>query len=240
MDTNYRGPRPEPSIELRDVGYRYSENDPWVLRNVSLVIKPGECVAIVGPSGCGKSTLIKVLVGLLDPQEGTVLIGGVELPRLGKQTYRDLVGSVMQDDQLFAGTIADNISFFDTEASQLEIEKAAVAAEIHKDVLRGPLGYQALIGDMGSALSGGQKQRLLLARALYRKPSIFVLDEATSHLDVALERCSSDHVAKLEATRIFAAHRPETIATAARIISMADGRIVRDFAVNSSAILDTA
>ncbi|HET7332249.1 peptidase domain-containing ABC transporter [Dyella sp.] len=224
LDAAWDGPMPDARIEVRNVGFRYAQGEPWILRNCSLQIATGESVALIGPSGCGKTTLAKLILGLLEPDEGEILIGGIEIRRLGLGRYRSLLGAVMQDDQLFAGSIANNIAFFDTESSSLRIEAAARLASIHEDIAGMPMGYQTLVGDMGSALSGGQKQRLLLARALYRKPKLLVLDEATSHLDIERERQVNVAVNRLKITRIVIAHRPETIATADRVLVVDGGR----------------
>ena len=209
------------SVELRNVSFRYSEFDPPILQRVNLRIEAGESVAIVGPSGCGKTTLLKILLGLLEPTEGEVLIGGVNIARMGL-AYRDSIGAVMQNDELFAGTIADNICFFDTDRDSARIEASARTAAIDADIQAMPMRYHTLVGDMGSTLSGGQRQRLLLARALYKSPAILVLDEATSHLDAARERCVSDAVQALQLTRIIVAHRAETLATAGRVVALAE------------------
>ncbi|MBV8467743.1 MAG: ATP-binding cassette domain-containing protein, partial [Burkholderiales bacterium] len=137
--------------------------------------------------------------------------------------------AVMQDDQLFAGSIADNIAFFSGDMEHKRVEACAKLAAIHDEVMAMPMAYQTLIGDMGGALSGGQKQRLLLARALYKRPRILFLDEATSHLDVARERQVNDAVRRLRLTRVVIAHRPETIAMAARVIRLDKGRVAQDF-----------
>ena len=131
----------------------------------------------------------------------------------------------MQDDHLFAGSIAENIAFGDEDADPLRIEEAARQAAVHDEIAAMPMGYHSLIGDMGTTLSGGQKQRVILARALYRKPQLLVLDEATSHLDVGREREVNDAVRRLHLTRIIIAHRPETIASADRVLELRDGRI---------------
>jgi ATP-binding cassette subfamily B protein RaxB len=210
-------------IELRNIRFRYSESDPFVLDDISLRIGEGESVAVIGPSGCGKTTLVKVLLGLLPPTDGEVLVGGVSLASIGCNRLRDIVGSVMQDDQLFAGSIADNICFFDSEPDQARIERCATIAAVHQEIAAMPMGYSTLVGDMGTALSGGQKQRVLLARALYKEPRILVLDEATSHLDVARERVVNDAIRELRITRVLIAHRPETIASADRVIRLGPG-----------------
>jgi ATP-binding cassette subfamily B protein RaxB len=207
-------------IDVRDVSARYADAEPYVLRHVSFRVEEGESVAIVGPSGCGKTTLLRVLLGLLPIAEGEVLIGGVSLTRLGPSTFRSLVGTVMQDDELFSGSIAENISFFDPVTDQAHVESCAKMAAIHDDVVGMPMGYHTLIGDMGSVLSGGQKQRVLLARALYKRPQILLLDEATSHLDLSCEKQVSEAIQHLNLTRVIVAHRPETIATADRVITL--------------------
>jgi ATP-binding cassette, subfamily B, bacterial CvaB/MchF/RaxB len=212
-------------IELRNIKFRYSPSDPLVLDNVSLRVGEGESVAIIGPSGCGKTTLVKVLLGLLPPTEGDVLLGGVPVSTLGGNRLRELVGSVMQEDNLFAGSIADNICFFDPEPDQDRIENCARLAAVHAEIVAMAMGYNTLVGDMGTALSGGQKQRILLARALYKRPRILVLDEATSHLDVARERVVNQAIRALRITRVIIAHRPETIASADRVIKLGPGTV---------------
>jgi ATP-binding cassette subfamily B protein RaxB len=217
----YIRPLPDASLSFDRVGFRYADGEPWVLRDCSLEIRAGKSVAITGPSGCGKSTLARLMLGLLDPEEGRIRVGGIQLKRLGKQAFRQMVGSVMQDDALMAGSIAENISFFAEDAPQERIEEAARLAQMHDDILAMPMGYHTLCGDMGTSLSGGQRQRLLLARALYRKPQILILDEATSHLDVACEGRINVMLRELRITRVCIAHRPETIASADCVIALA-------------------
>lgn len=212
-------------MRLNGVSFRYDDDQPWLLRDCDLWVKQGESVAITGPSGCGKTTLVKLLLGLVDPQAGNVLVGDIDIRSLGKRNLRDMVGVVMQDDQLFTGSVADNISFFDHGADQDSIEAAAKAALIHDDIMALPMGYYMPINDMGTSLSGGQRQRVVLARALYKKPRILVLDEATSHLDVARENLVNLSIRSLDITRIVIAHRPETIASADRVLKMREGRL---------------
>lgn len=215
-------------LELRGASFRYADGEPDVLSSVSLAIEPGESVAITGPSGCGKTTLLKVLLGIHEPQEGGVYIDGVPLSRLGLRHWRDLIGTVMQEDQLFAGSIADNISFFESGADAAWVEECAKLASLHEEIDAMPMGYQTLIGDMGSSISGGQKQRILLARALYKRPQILFLDEATSALDVDRERLVNNAIRQLKLTRVIVAHRPETIASTQRVIVLKDGHIAQD------------
>jgi ATP-binding cassette subfamily B protein RaxB len=224
-------------IELRGVGFRYSEGEAAVLRGVSLVIEPGESVAIAGASGCGKTTLLKLMLGIHEPQIGEVRIGDVPLAHLGLRTWRDMIGTVMQDDQLFAGSIIDNISFFDARPDVAWVEQCAAMAAVHDELQAMPMGYHTLIGDMGTSISGGQKQRLLLARALYKRPKILLLDEATSALDVERERLVNQAVRQLQLTRVIVAHRPETLASATRVIVLKDGRVAQDLRTVDSASL---
>ncbi len=216
------------SIELREVSFRYADGEPWVLQGLNLSIPAGQCIAITGASGCGKTTLVKLLLGLLEPTEGEIRIGGMPLRRVGLANYRRLIGTVMQDDHLFAGTIADNISFFDSSASREHVEDCARMAAIDGEIAAMPMGYNTLVGDIGTGLSGGQKQRILLARALYKKPRLLCLDEATSHLDMANEQLVNAAIRRIELTRILVAHRPETIATAQRVVVLERGQIARD------------
>lgn len=223
VHTDYAGPAPAPRIEVRGVSFRYADDEPWILRDCSFAIEDGESVAIVGPSGCGKTTLAKLILGLLRPSEGAILIGGVDIHRYGLGPYRDRFGAVMQEDVLFAGSIGENIAGFDSAADPQRVEAAARAARIHDDIAAMAMGYESLVGDLGSSLSGGQKQRVLLARALYRQPSILLLDEATSHLDVGREHEINREVAALRITRIVIAHRPDTIRSTDRVVSLRDG-----------------
>jgi ATP-binding cassette, subfamily B, bacterial CvaB/MchF/RaxB len=218
----------EASLEVRALSFRYSDTEPFVLLNCSFGVAPGESLAIVGVSGGGKTTLLKLMLGLLQPTDGKILAGGVDIHKLGIDRYRKLVGTVMQDDQLFAGSIADNISFFDPSPDHDAIENYARMAAVHDDIAAMPMGYNTLIGDMGAALSGGQKQRVLLARALYKQPRILFLDEATSALDVQKERAVNDAIRSLHLTRIIIAHRPETIASAERVIVLQGGKVAQD------------
>jgi ATP-binding cassette, subfamily B, bacterial CvaB/MchF/RaxB len=213
-------------VELRNVRFRYSPSDPLVLDGVNLVVEPGEHIAITGPSGGGKSTLVKILLGLLEPDEGEVLVDGVPLGRFGHKNYHDQIAAVLQDDSLFAGSLADNIALFDDTAEMDRIAESAAAAAIHNDIARMPMGYETLVGDMGSSLSGGQKQRVLLARALYRQPILLVMDEGTAHLDGPTEQLVNSGISAMGVTRIIIAHRAETISAAERIFVAAGGKLV--------------
>jgi ATP-binding cassette subfamily B protein RaxB len=216
------------TLEIRGLRFRYAEHEPFVLDGVDLKIDAGESVALVGPSGCGKSTLVHILLGILRATAGEVLIAGTPIGHADHTVLRRVMASVTQNDALFAGSIADNISFFDPAADQQRIEECARLAAIHAEIAALPMAYNTFIGYMGAMLSAGQQQRILLARALYTRPAILILDEATSHLDVKREIIVSSTIRALNITRLLVAHRPQTAATADRIVTLEGGRIVRE------------
>ena len=213
------------AIEVRQLAFRYGEHEAPVLDGVDFRVEAGESVAIAGTSGCGKSTLLKILAGLLPPSAGEILVDGRPLGRLGLANWRAMIGVVMQEDQLFAGSIADNICFFAERPDPEHIEHCARLAAVHDEIAAMPMAYSTLIGDMGTVLSGGQKQRVLLARALYRRPRLLLLDEATSHLDIRAEQAVNQAIREAAVTRIIIAHRPETLRSADRIICLDRGRV---------------
>lgn len=212
-------------IEVRDVFYRYSPSDPLVLHGVNLTVEQGDFIAITGPSGGGKSTLLKLLLGLVEPESGEVLVDGLPLNRFGYKSFHSQIAAVLQDDSLFAGTLADNIALFDENVDVERVIRAAMAASIHTDIAQMPMQYETLVGDMGSTLSGGQKQRVLLARALYRQPKILLMDEGTAHLDMEHERIVNQAISAMGITRIIIAHRKETIEAAERTLTMVEGQL---------------
>lgn len=197
-------------IELRDIGFRYSPKEPFVFRKVSFVIGAGECVAITGPSGCGKSTLLSLLLGLREPTEGEIVIDGLPLRHWDKRRLRRRIGSVLQSDQLFIGSVQENITLFDVQSADQRIHEAIDACALRAVVSRLPMGEHTMIGD-SPMLSGGERQRLLLARALYKEPRILLLDEASSHLDEATEAQVNEGIRTLGVTRVMVAHRRQTI-----------------------------
>ncbi|TIX87245.1 peptidase domain-containing ABC transporter [Rhizobium sp. P44RR-XXIV] len=209
------------ALRAEDLSTRYGENEPWILRGADLDIPSGQSVAITGPSGCGKTTLLKVLMGLLAPTEGRVSIDGIDIRAIGGTAYRHQIAGVLQHDGLFAGSIADNICGFDPNPDRGWIDECASRAAILQDIQRMPMGLESLVGDMGSSLSGGQMQRVVLARALYRRPRILFLDEATSHLDETTETAIVAALRDLQMTRVIVAHRPATIANADLVIPFA-------------------
>ncbi|HEY9027845.1 MAG TPA: peptidase domain-containing ABC transporter [Burkholderiaceae bacterium] len=222
-----RGHELQGRLTLSGVSFRHAPDAPWTLQEASLDIAPGDFVAITGASGGGKTTLLRVMLGLLEPEHGSVAIDGLDIGRYGKGRYRDRIAAVLQNDVLFSGSIVENICAFDPMPDMAWIEECARMAGLADAIAAMPMGYRTLVGDMGALLSGGQQQRLFLARALYRRPRILFLDEATSHLDVAKEREINASVAALGITRIVFAHRLETIRAAHVVYRLAEGRLVR-------------
>jgi ATP-binding cassette, subfamily B, bacterial CvaB/MchF/RaxB len=209
---------PKAGLSAQGINFRYSDNEARVIADFDLDVAPGECVAIAGPSGAGKTTLLKILAGLLRPTAGTVLIDDVPLQAIGLEVYRAQIGCVLQDDRLFAGSIAENIAGFSPSPDPERIQQVARFAAIHNEIVHMPMGYETLVGDMGSSLSGGQMQRIVLARALYRAPRILLLDEATSHLDEENERAINEAIRRLPISRVIVAHRRSTLDMADRIL----------------------
>jgi ATP-binding cassette subfamily B protein RaxB len=210
----------EATLSARGLAFRYGDNEPLIISGLDLEVAAGECIAIVGPSGAGKTTLLKLLAGLLRPTSGSILLNDVPITSIGLESYRSQIGCVLQDDRLFSGSIAENIASFAPGYDPNRVQDAARLAAIHDEILRMPMGYETLVGDMGSSLSGGQIQRIVLARALYRGPRILLLDEATSHLDDENEKRINASIRSLPIARIIVAHRKTTIEMANRLISV--------------------
>ena len=206
------------SVSIVNLSFKYSQNERLILDNLNLEIASNEFVAITGASGRGKSTLMNIIAGINQPTSGDILMGGVSI--LDLRLPSQLVTMVSQDDTLYAGSILENISFFDQNTDISWAEECAKMACIHHEIAQMPMGYETLVGDMGTVLSGGQKQRLFIARALYFKPKILLLDEATSHLDVTNENYINAVLKQIPITRIVIAHRRETIEAADRIINL--------------------
>lgn len=209
------------SLEVRDLAYQYDLLSKPVFSNVNISVAAGESVALVGVSGIGKTTLLKVMSGLLTPERGEIFIGGFDINKIGINNFRSNIACVLQEDRLFSGSITDNISGFDDEVDEALVIECAMQCNIHEEILRMPMGYETIIGELGAGISGGQKQRLLIARALYQKPRILFMDEATSHLDINNEKIINAAIESLNITRIIIAHRPSTIACTDRIIDLA-------------------
>ena len=213
-------------IEMRNVWFRYAPSEPDILRDINIVIEPGEMIALIGPSGGGKTTLLKIMLGLIHPTYGEVLIDGQPMSSFGIERWRKEIGCIFQDDMLFAGSIADNICLFDHHPDNELMENVSSAANIAAEIKAFPMQYHTLVGDMGSVLSGGQKQRVILARALYRRPSALFLDEATSHLDPKSEAAVVESLGNMSCTRIAIAHRPQTLKKCDHIYVIENGRCV--------------
>jgi ATP-binding cassette subfamily B protein RaxB len=207
-------------IEVRDLWFRYGAESPWIFRGLNFRIEPGESIAITGPSGCGKTTLLNILLGLLEPDRGEVLVNGRSLRTISSFDYAKVIGVVLQDDILFHGTVAENISFFDAPFDMQRVRRSAEMANIAREVEAMPMQYYSLLAETASNISGGQKQRLFIARAMYHGPKVLFLDEATSHLDSESECQVSNAIKSMILTRILVAHRKETIATADRVLNL--------------------
>jgi HlyB family type I secretion system ABC transporter len=218
----------EGRIELRAVSFKYGGPEaPHILKNITLDLAPGRMFALVGRSGCGKTTLIKLIAGLLEPTEGTILFDNVDLKTLNYRDVRRNIGMVLQENHMFNETIARNIAFGDPEPDLDRVLAATQAAAAHDFVMRLPLGYETKIGESGLSLSGGQKQRIAIARAIYNNPPVLIFDEATSALDTESERAIQDNLGRLMSgrTTIVIAHRLSTIREAHSIIVLEKGSV---------------
>lgn len=208
------------SLETTDLSYRYDSQSAPVFSGLYLSVTPGESVAITGTSGAGKTTLMKVLCGLFEPDSGKVLVNGTDIRQLGINNYHQMIACVMQDDRLFSGSIRENICGFSEEMDEAWMIECARASYIHDVIMKMPMGYETLIGELGEGLSGGQKQRIFIARALYRRPGILFMDEATSSLDTESERFVNVAIRNMNITRVIIAHRETTLRTVDRTISI--------------------
>jgi ABC-type bacteriocin/lantibiotic exporter with double-glycine peptidase domain len=221
-----RAPRLTGRVTLQNVSFRYGDNLPFVVRDVSVDIRAGMTVAIVGRSGCGKSTLARMIAGLYRPTEGRVLFDGHDLARLDLKSLRRQIGVVFQSPSLFAGSIRAAIALSDPTATLDRIVDAARRAVVDEDVRAMPMGYDTILADGGASMSGGQRQRVALARALVHSPALLILDEATSALDSETERRVIRNLEDLRCTRIVLAHRLSTIVNADVILVMDAGEVV--------------
>ncbi len=213
-------------IEVRNASFRYHPHAPWAIRHFSVLIEPRQKVAIVGRSGSGKSTLAMLLLGLYPLEEGEILYDGISISNMNYRTLRSQFGVVLQNTDLFSGSIRRNIASHDPSLSLEQISEAAQLAAIHDEIEHLPMGYETVIAEGGADLAGGQRQRLAIARALVNEPPIILLDEATSHLDAITEGIVDQNLSELQCTRIVIAHRLSTIRNADLILVLDKGVIV--------------
>ncbi|MPM89484.1 Leukotoxin export ATP-binding protein LtxB [bioreactor metagenome] len=214
------------SIEVSHVSFRYNENGPLILKDISLQINEGDYAAIVGTSGCGKSTLFRVLLGFEKPEMGKVYYNGQDLSKVDIRMVRKQIGVVLQNGQLMTGNIFSNITGSNPFLTIDDAWEAARMAGIEEDIKEMPMGMHTIITEGSGAISGGQKQRLMIARAIINKPKIIYFDEATSALDNRTQAIVSDSLDRLQATRVVIAHRLSTIINCNKIFVMDQGRIV--------------
>ncbi len=215
-------------IELNNVSFRYQEDMPMILDNLSLKIRPGQYVAIVGKTGCGKSTLMRILLGFEHPQKGAVYYDGHDLKTLDPKSLRRRIGTVMQDGKLFMGDVFSNIVITAPWLTMDDAWEAAEIAGIAEDIRRMPMGMHTLVMEGQGGISGGQRQRLMIARAVAPKPKILMFDEATSALDNLTQKQVSEALDRMKCTRLVIAHRLSTIRQCDRIIVLDGGHIIED------------
>jgi len=217
----------EGRVEFEDAVFGYDPLRP-VIKGITIDIQPGEMVGLVGRSGAGKSTIINLICRFYDPQEGRVLIDGVDLRKIKQREWHRRLGIVPQESFLFHGTIAENIAYARPEASRDDIIRAARAANAHHFIVRFPDGYDTQVGERGARLSGGERQRISIARAILNDPKILILDEATSAVDTETEQQIQEAISRLVHGRtVFAiAHRLSTLKNANRLLVIEDGQLV--------------
>ncbi|POY45706.1 ATP-binding cassette domain-containing protein, partial [Avibacterium paragallinarum] len=208
------------SILVKNLTFQYDQFTQPILDNLNLEVNAGESIAISAKSGAGKTTLLKLMSGLLRPTKGEIYINNIDIKNLDSSHYRQHIATVLQEDKFFSGSILENIVCFDNQYDKEFAIQCAKQAQIHNEIMKMPMNYETLLGELGNNLSGGQRQRLFIARALYKRPKILFMDEATSHLDEENERKINDAIAKLKITRVIVAHRQSTIESADRCINL--------------------
>lgn len=213
-------------LRLVGAGVRYDRYAPWVLRGIDLTIEPGQKVAVVGPTGSGKSTLLNLITGLQAPTEGQVVLDGTDLAAVSLTSVRRRFGVVLQEAALFEGSIRSNVALDDPEMPLDEVQRAVELAALSDEVEGWPMGLETFVGENGAALSGGQRQRVALSRAIARRPTCLILDEATSHLDAVTERAVQDTLRQLDCTVVMVAHRLSTVRDADLIVVLEQGQVV--------------
>lgn len=207
-------------LEIKNLSFQYDPFSKNVIDNLSLSIRSGESVVITAPSGFGKTTLLKLMSGLLKPTSGTIYFNDTDIQKIGSANYRSMIGCVLQEDKFFSGSILENIVSFENNYDRNWAIECAKLTNIHQEIMAMPMNYETLLGELGNQLSGGQRQRLFIARALYKKPKILFMDEATSHLDEKNEEIVNQAISQLNITRVIVAHRQSTIRSADRVIQL--------------------
>ncbi len=215
-----------PLLSLKDIAFAYSKEGPLLFKSINLEVGASESIAIIGPSGCGKSSLLKIMSSLLRQTQGQHRFLGQDLNAFGIKNYRNKIATVLQDDTLFSGSIIDNITFFEQEPDYIYAQACARQAFISKEIEAMPMQYDTLVGNMGGALSGGQIQRILLARALYCKPRLLLLDEACSHLDINTEVQINKTLSRMNIARVIVAHRPQSIVYADKVYELTPSGLI--------------
>ena len=216
------------NIELDHVSFRYEDNSPLIIDDLSLKIKSGEYVAIVGKTGCGKTTLLRLLLGFEKPNKGAIYYDKKDIQKLDLSSLRKHIGTVTQDGGLFSGDIYSNIVITNPKLSMEDAWEAAEAASIADDIRTMPMGMFTMISEGQGGISGGQKQRLMIARAIANKPKLLLFDEATSALDNKTQKQVSDALSSMGCTRIVIAHRLSTIKHCDRILVLDNGKIIEE------------
>ena len=213
------------AIEINNVSFSYSPDEPPVLKDFSLNIKPGEYVGVVGQSGCGKSTLMKLLLGFEKPNSGKIYFDNKDIESVDKRELRKKMGVVLQDGKLISGSIFENITITAPKAAISDVEKVVKAVGLADDIEQMPMGLHTVLSEDCGTISGGQRQRILIARAIISNPKILLFDEATSALDNVTQSMVCETIEKMSSTRIVIAHRLSTIMKCDRIIVMDEGKI---------------
>ena len=213
-------------IAVEGLAFRYGPLERMILDDVTCQIRPGESIALTGDNGAGKTTLLKLLLGLYPPTAGRILYDGRSIDRFSLPLLRSQIGVVTQDDELFNGSVAENIAHFDPDMDMDRVVACAEIACVKADIERTPMGYNTRLGDLGSPFSEGQTQKIFLARALYPRPRILMMDEGTANLDGDSEHRILDNLARLDAVKLLIAHRPLTISRADRVLVLRDGRLI--------------
>jgi len=225
-DAVHAPPRLRGQVAVRKLSFKYGDQAPLVVQDVSLDITPGMSIALVGPSGSGKSTLLNLLAGLHKPVAGDVIYDGRPLHDMDIRAVRQQIGVVPQHPFIFGGTLRENVALTAPGAKLDRIMAACKVAGLHDDIAEMPMGYDTVVSDGGGSLSGGQRQRVAIARAVIRNPSLMLLDEATSALDNSTEKRVIENLERLRCTRITVAHRLSTVRDADLIVVMDKGRII--------------